>query len=138
MTKSRVTGIALPLSYKNCMRISTWDSLSTNLEGSLFLSKILLVHTHIIIHLTPDTMLTLRLFYYGKYWKKIQSRQCGEDFFSRSPLSIIFIQYNTVVARGTVKMRKLTVAAQKSLKSLRVLTTSMDRSIFPFYLKRVE
>lgn len=53
-------------------------------------------------------------------------------FFSRSPLYIIFIQYNIVVARGTVQAHKLTVAAQKCLKSLRVLTASMERSIFPF------
>lgn len=59
-------------------------------------------------------------------------------FLSRSPLSIIFIQYNIVVARGTVQTHKLTVAVQKSLKSLRVLTTSMERCIFPFYLKKVE
>lgn len=49
--------------------------------------------------------------------------------FSRSPLSIIFIQYNIVVARGTLQTHKLTAAAQKSLKSLRVLTTSMERSL---------
>lgn len=70
MIKSRVTGIVLPLSHKNCMRISTWNSLSTNLERGLALSKILLVHRHIIIiSLTSDTVPTRRLFYYGKYWK---------------------------------------------------------------------
>lgn len=59
-------------------------------------------------------------------------------FFSRSSLSIIFIRYNIVVARGTVQTRKLTVAAQKNLKSASVLTTSVDRSIFPFTLKKVK
>lgn len=59
-------------------------------------------------------------------------------FFSRSPLSVIFIRYNIVVARGTVQTHKLTVAAQKSLKSVSVLTTSVDRSIFPFSLKKVK
>lgn len=79
MLKSRVTGVALSLSHKNCMRSSTWDSLSANSERGLALSKILCVHRHIIIiPLTSDTVPTLRLFYYGKYWKKIQSRQCGE------------------------------------------------------------
>lgn len=59
-------------------------------------------------------------------------------FFSRSSLSIIFIRYNIVVARGTVQTHKLTVAAQKNLKSVSVLTTSVDRSIFPFSLKKVK
>jgi len=59
-------------------------------------------------------------------------------FFSRSSLSVIFIQYNIVVARGTAQTDKLTVAAQKSLKSLRVLTTNMERISFPLYLKKIE
>lgn len=59
-------------------------------------------------------------------------------FFSRSPLPFIFIRYNVVVARGTMQTHKLTVAAQKSLKTLRVLTTVVERPIFSFYLKKVK
>lgn len=71
MIKSRVTGIAIPLSHKNFMRISTSDSLSTNLERGLALSKIPFTHRHtIIIPLTSDIVPTLSLFYYGKYRRR--------------------------------------------------------------------
>ena len=140
MIKSRVTGIVLILSHKNCMRISNWDSLSINLERGLALSIILFVRKHIIIiPLTSDTVRTVRLFYYGKYWNKSTAGSTVKTvFFSRSSLSVIFIQYNIVVARGTAQTDKLTVAAQKSLKSLRVLTTNMERISFPLYLKKIE
>lgn len=116
MIKSRVTGLVLLLSHKNCMTISTWDSLSINLERVLALSKILLVDGHIIIiPLTPDTVPIPRLFYYGKYWKKSRAGSVVKiEVFSRSPLSSIFIQYNVVVARGTVQTYKFTVAAPNS------------------------
>lgn len=116
MIKSRVTGLMFPLSHKNCMTISTWDSLNTNLERVLALSKILLVDGHIIIiPLTPDTVPTPRLFYYGKYWKKSRAGSVVKTVvFSRSPLSIIFIQYNVVVARGNVQTYRFTVAASNS------------------------
>lgn len=116
MIKSRVIGLVFPLSHKNCMTISTWDSLSTNLERVLALSKIFLVDGHIIIiPLTPDTVLTPRLFYYGKYWKKSRAGSVVKTVvFSRSPLSIFFIQYNVVVARGAVQTYKFTVAAPNS------------------------
>lgn len=115
MIKSRVTGLMFPLSHKNCMTISTWDSLNTNLERVLALSKIHLVDGHIIIiPLTPDTVPTPRLFYYGKYWKKSRAGSVVKTVvFSRSPLSIIFIQYN-VVARGNVQTYRFTVAASNS------------------------
>lgn len=83
MIKSRVTGIVFPLSHKNSMTISTWDSLSTNLEKVLALSKILLVDGHIIIiPLTPDTVPTPGLFYYGKYWKNLEQAVWRRQWFA--------------------------------------------------------
>lgn len=56
-------------------------------------------------------------------------------FFSRSPSSIIFIQYNIVVARGTVQIQTYGHCPKKKrLKSLKVLKTTIEISTFPFYL----
>lgn len=124
MTKSWLTGIELSLNHKNCMRISTSDSLSTTLERGLALSKILLIHRqNIIIPLTYDIVTTLRLFFYGKYWKKKKS-ETGDLlnivlFFSRSPSSIIFIQYNIVVARGTVQIQTYGHCPKKTPKKFK-------------------
>lgn len=79
----------------------------------------LLVDGHIIIiPLAPDTVPTPRLFYYDKYWKKSRAGSVVKTVvFSRSPLSIIFIQYNVVVARGIVQTYKFAVATPNGWKA---------------------